>query len=53
VLGKKFTYSPVRKVVWNVEVISETITHFYIRNINNGRRWNVPKSIFLRDFKEM
>jgi riboflavin synthase alpha subunit len=52
-VGKKFTCSPVLRVTWIVEVISETLTHVYVRNLKSGRRWNIPKSVFKADWKEI
>lgn len=52
-IGKRFTYNPVKLITWNVEVISETLTHVYVCDLKNGRRWNIPKSVLKADWKEI
>lgn len=35
------------------EIISETVTHVYLRNIETRNRWNIDKSTFKRLYKEV
>jgi hypothetical protein len=59
-VGKKFYRQVTKNVRWEVEVLSESLTHCYIKIIiplenPNGRKraWNVSKSWFLSKYKEI
>lgn len=58
-VGKIFTRQVTKNVIWKVEVISETLTHVYLKILEplEGRRThrchNVSKSWFFDQYKEL
>jgi hypothetical protein len=52
-IGRKFRFTHNDSITWDIEIINETLTHFYVRNINTGRRWNEPKRGFYDKYSEI
>jgi hypothetical protein len=52
-LGKKFRFTHNKTITWDVEVISETITHLYVKDLKTGRRWNERKGYFHKAYTEV
>jgi hypothetical protein len=52
-LGKKYRFTHNKTITWDVEILAETLTHYYVRQLNNGRRWNEMKWRFHERYEEI
>jgi hypothetical protein len=52
-IGKRFRYTHNKKITWDVEIIAESLTHYYVLKLGTHRRWNEPKRRFLNWYTEI
>jgi hypothetical protein len=55
-VGKIYCRQVTKQVFWKVQIIEETLTHYYIKVLNPNtdirRAFNVSKSWFLKNYVE-
>lgn len=51
-IGKKFRLKKT-SITIELEIIGETLTHYYVRSLRNGHRWNASKKNFLDYYYEI
>jgi polyisoprenoid-binding protein YceI len=55
-VGKIYIRKVTKNVTWQVQIIDETLTHFYIKVLNPNtiirRAFNVSKDWFLKNYTE-